>query len=206
MSEAITIGFNVATLLNLVTKDQLAEYAKTNPSEAKAINLALEAKAKADQDKIAKDEWIALLNTVELPPPPPNSDIVNVHNDFVTIYRPITPDEIAEVIKANPNINKDEVAKRMIPNGQDWKGWVVNKALVVPSTKTATTKESEGTRAITLKAIEGETVKRIGGFRTSKEACDYLGIEAKGDSAKRKLLDKGYIVAKYDELGYTVAK
>lgn len=200
MTEHI-VSFDPSVFLAILTPEQLADYIRLNPDKAEAIHAMkakMEAEAKLQQ---AKQDFLDLLNTIELPDPPEGT--LNIYNSFITEVRPLTDDERAEVKASNPNITDDVLDARRVNTGNKvWKGWEFNKAMT-------TAKASEGKgkarhHTITVKKIEGDSLVPVGNFRTGEEACKYLGLDKGKDSAPRYLVAKGYIVQDYEGDQFTV--
>lgn len=201
----IVISATEAVLLDILTEDQLKAYIEANPSKAEAITKALEANAEAKQLEADTEAFMELLESVELPPPP--KGILNIYRPFQKVMRHLTEDEIAEVKAKNPNIDQATLEARMVDTDEwKWGAWQTNKASTITKGEggTSTTKRTRKL-AITVSRREGNTLVPIGNFRTSAEAVQYLGEDAKGNSARRHLRDiMGLWVEDYNGEDYLV--
>ena len=197
MTEHI-VSFDVATMFDMLSEDQVEDYIKNNPSKADAIRSILDANAKAKALQVAVSDFLDLLNTVELPDPPEGT--LNIYNSFITETRHLTDGEKDEVRASNPNITKELLDARVIPTGRKvWKGWELNKSMTTSKATTSGEGKSRQRKlAVTVNKREGNTITPIGNFRTSKEACDHLNLDTKGDSARRVLEANKYIVDDYE--------
>ena len=196
MTEHI-ISFDVATMFDMMSDEQIQAYIKANPDKAESINTILEANRKAKQEQQELDDFLDLLATIELPDPP--EGVLNIYCAFVKETRPLTDAEKAEVKKTTPNITDELLNARVVETGRKaWKAWETNKAMTTTKALASGTKTRTRKLAITLNKRDGNTITPIGNFRTSKEACEHLGIETGRDSARRVLEAKHYIVDDYD--------
>lgn len=205
--EDIKVSAGQAILLDLITDDQLASMRELNAGNSEVVALIdarVEAKAKAENDAKALDEFKALLQTLDLPNAP--EGVVNIYRAWQKLTRPITKKEIKEVLDANPLLSEVDVSTRLVETDQwGWGAWTFNKAM---TTAKSTTSKATSTRklAITLNKREGNALTPIGNFRTSKEACKHLGIETAGDSANRVLLAHHYITDQYEGSDFLVSE
>lgn len=208
MTEAITVPFAQAMLLDLITTEQLEamrEGNKENPEVVNAINAHLEAKAQTLAIEQAIEGLMTGLNSLELPSVIPPS-INNIFRPRINETRKLTKAEVKEVLSSNPSMNEDEVSTRLIETGNVvWGAWVLNKALSLPKGST-TAKTSTRKLAITLNSRQDNMITPIGNFRTSKEACNHLGLDTKGDSARRVLEANHYIIDDYDGNQYLISE
>lgn len=203
--EDIKVSAGQAILLDLITDDQLAGMRvanEGNPEVVALIDARVEAKAKAENDAKALDEFKALLQTLDLPNAP--EGVVNIYRAWQKQSRPLTNKEQKEVLAANPTLTEEIVSTRRIEVDKwAWGDWTFNKAMTTGKT---TTSRATSTRklAITLKKREGDTLSTVGNFRTSKEACNHLGLETAGDSANRVLIAHKYITDEYEGSDFLV--
>jgi len=207
MTEAITVPFGQAMLLDLITEEQLVamrEVNKENPEVVNAINAHLEAKAKADSDKLVLDNFTTSLSALELPLDTPDT-IINIYRPRIKETRSLTKGEIKEVLSSNPTLTEEDVNTRIKETGNTiWGAWVLNKALSIPKGGTS---PSTSTRKLAITLYKHNADKAddlVGNFRTSKEACVHLGLETKGDSANRVLIAHKYTTDDYDGNDYLV--
>ena len=204
MTTEINVSFEKAMLLDLITNDQLEamrESHKDNPEVVNAINSHLETKAQALAIEEALVNLTTTLNSLELPSDIPPS-VLNIFRPRIKETRKLTKAEAKEVLSSNPSLTEEDVSTRLIETGKTiWGAWVLNKALSLPKGVT-TAKASTRKLAITLNSRDGTSLTSIGNFRTSKEACIHLGLDTKGDSARRVLEANKYIVDDYDGNDY----
>lgn len=196
-----TIISSEAVLLDLLTDDQLLgirEANKDNEAIAKLVDARIEAKTKALAEAKALDEFKAKLAEFVLPSPP--EGVHNVYAGFAKVFRPLTAKEAKEFKATHPEASDAEIdGKRIETDEWAWQTWVINKALTVPkSSTTATTEARQRKLAITVYKREGLSLVPIGNFRTSKEACDHLGLDTGKDSARRVLEGRKFQVDDYD--------
>lgn len=196
------VSLDNAMLLGLISPQQLEAFAKANPDKANAIKQALEDKAKVDKDLKDRQDFLELLGTIELPDSP--EGVLNIYNSFVKEVRNLTDSEKAEVLKSNPSITKELLEARVIDTGKYvWKGWEVNRAMTTAKAS-GITSTRQRKLAITAKRIDGDSLVAIGNFRTSKEACNSLGYETKGDSARRVLEAHSIVVLDYEGTDFLI--
>lgn len=197
MTEAIVVGESQAILLNLFSQEELEakrEANKDNPKIVAAIDARLEANAKAATQAKLREEFTALLETIDLPEPPEGT--LNIFNAYVPEKRYLTKKEREDYKSNHPDITDEALASMMVETGNKvWQGWTINKALTQPKGSTSST--STRKLAITLNRREGNSLEPIGNFRTSKEACVHLGLDTKGDSARRVLEAHKFVVDDY---------
>lgn len=197
MTNVITITATEAMLLDVLTEEQVQEYIANNPSKAEAIKEALEANAKAKALESEKQDFIDLLDTIELPNPP--EGVLNIYRPYRKATRHLTSDERKEVKATNPNVTDEDLDRRVVDTGEwEWGEWQFNKSMTVSSAKSGEGKSRTRKLAVTVNKREGNTLSLVGNFRTSKEACEHFGLETKGDSARRVLEANKYIVDDYD--------
>ena len=197
-----TISATEAMILDMLSPEQVQAYIKANPSKAEGIKQALEANAQAKAKEQALEDFLALLDTIELPDPPDGT--LNIYRPFRKEARHLNKAEREEVKKANPQIADSDLENRVVDTGRKICGkWELNKAMTTSSAKTEG-KARTRKLAITLNKREGNTIVPVGNFRTSKEACDNFHIETGRDSARRVLEAKGYIVDDYDGNDFTL--
>lgn len=203
--EDIKVSASQAILLDLITDDQLAGMRvanEGNPEVVALIDARVEAKAKAENDAKALDDFKVILQKVELPNAP--EGVINIYRAWQRQSRPLTNKEQKEVLAANPTLTEEIVSTRRIEIDKwAWGDWTFNKAM---TTAKSTTSRATSTRklAITLNKREGNALTPIGNFRTSKEACTHLGLETAGDSANRVLLAHKYITDQYEGTDFLV--
>ena len=193
------IATSQATILNLLSEDQLKALREANADNSEAIQAIdshLEAKAKAEAEAKALEDLVNALNSLELPSNVPSS-VVNIYRPRIMEAIPLTKAEIAEVKASNPNISDDDLKSRRKETGNMiWGTWVLNKAFTTSKTSTSTSKTRK--LAVAVHTRDGNTLSLLGNFRTSKEACDHLRLDTKGDSARRVLEAHKYVVDDYD--------
>ena len=129
----------------------------------------------------------------------------NIYRAWHQVSRPLTKAEKKDLQATSPAITSEELDNRRVETDQwAWSDWIINKALGVA--KAGATKARNNTRklAITIAKREGMTLMPVGNFRTSKEACEYLGLATGKDSARRVLEAHHYIVDSYDGNDYLV--
>ena len=204
MTTDINVSFEKAMLLDLITPETLEamrESHKDNPEVVNAINAHLEAKAQAIAIEQAIEGLMLNLNSLSLPSDIPPS-VINIFRPRIKETRKLTKAEAKEVLSSNPTLTEEDVSTRLIETGNTiWGAWVLNKALSLPKGATIA-KASTRKLAITLNSRADNTITPIGNFRTSKEACVHLGLDTKGDSARRVLEANKYIIDDYDGNDY----
>ena len=195
-----------AIILDMLTQEQVLAYIKANPDKAEAITAMLATNAEAKKAKQALADFLELLNTIELPDPP--DGVLNIYTAFIKETRKLTDKEKAEVLASNPTITKELLDARVIETGRKvWQAWQVNKSMTTSKPATSGDGKSRTRKlAITLNKRDANTITAVGNFRTSKEACEHLGLETKGDSARRVLEANKYIVDDYDGDMFLVAE
>lgn len=201
-----TVITSDAVLINLLTDEQLAALREANKADANAVALIdakIEAKAKAIAEAKALDEFKAKLAEFVLPPPP--EGVHNVYASYAKVFRPLTAKESKDFKATHPEATDEEIAGKRIETDQwAWQTWVINKALAVPKAGSTATEPSTRKLAITLHKREGQALVTVGNFRTSKEACNHLGIETGVDSARRVLEGRHFIVDSYDGTDFLI--
>lgn len=192
-----TITATEAALLDILSPDQLEEYIKNNPTKADEIKAAMKANADAKALAEAEDEFFALLDTIDLPPPPPG--ILNIYRPFRKVTRHLTDSEAKELKASQPDLSDDDIKTRVIDTGKyDWGKWEKNKSFNVGKSTSGSSPKRTRKLAVTVNKRDGNTITPVGNFRTSKEACDHFNLDTKTDSARRVLEAHGYIVDDYD--------
>jgi hypothetical protein len=194
-----------ALLADLFSVEELQakrEANKDNPKIVATIDAKLEAIAKAETQAKLREEFTALLETIELPEPPEGT--VNIFNAYVPAKRGLTKAEKADYKANHPDVSDEDLNAKLIETGEMmWQGWTINKALSVPKGSTSST-TSTRKLAITLNKRDGDRLVPVGNFRTSKEACNHLGLATQGDSARRVLEAKKYVVDSYEGSDFLV--
>ena len=195
-----------AVLLDLLTDEQLAtmrEANKANTAVTALIDARLEAKAKAIAQAKVLDEFKAKLAEFVLPEPP--EGVYNVYAGYAKVFRPLTAKEAKDFKATHPEATDEEIAgKRIETDEWAWQAWVINKALAVPKAGSTATEPSTRKLAITLHKRDGQSLVTVGNFRTSKEACDHLGLATGKDSARRVLEGHHFIVDSYDGTDFLI--
>ena len=206
---------NIATtssvLLDIIPIEVLEaqlEKHKDNPKVVEAITSHLQAIAAVKERQETLDIITTILNDLILP------DIeaipADVHNFYIPIINqtvPLLKKEVEEVLAANPALVREDVEARTKETGSRVYGnWTLNKVMTQAKAATGMTATRQRKLAVTVNTRDGATITPLGNFRTSKEACVFLNLDTKGDSARRVLDAHHYIVDDYDGSDYLVAE
>ena len=198
--------YSFPTITSSTQAVEAIEACKANPALASMV-APLEAHlAKLEAEEIERAKWEGFL--IEA------NTVLGTVPDYQPDWRKLEACQtIAIVTKEIEDTEAEDVLVKLADGSEDWRKprKLVREVVlgVMPARLPSGGKAEPAKRkkAITVLRIgEDLTAELIGHFRNGEEACNYLGIDTKADSAPRKLQAAGYTLKPYEGEDFTVSE